>query len=249
MVFESFRPGESGECNSVSCGVGELLSRLGCLDKQLDGRFGTSGKEGLAEEAAKIVLGQLTRFLKRALYDGTPVELPVLIALDGRAAAGKSTLANELGILLSAPVFHMDDFYLTPDLKTAERLAEAGGNVDRERFLSDVLVKLRQGGAFSYRPLIPHEWIMGEARRVERCDLAIVEGAYTLHPSLRSFYLPELSFFVDVQPEEQMRRIEMRNGSEAAHMFRDRWIPLEEHYIEATAVADYCSTIIRPGRA
>ncbi|MBS7324987.1 MAG: (d)CMP kinase, partial [Angelakisella sp.] len=37
-----------------------------------------------------------------------------VIALDGRAAAGKSTLAAALAETLQAAVIHMDDFFLPP---------------------------------------------------------------------------------------------------------------------------------------
>ena len=36
----------------------------------------------------------------------------------------------------------MDDFFLRPQQRTKERLAEAGGNIDRERFLQEVAVLL-----------------------------------------------------------------------------------------------------------
>ena len=46
----------------------------------------------------------------------------------------------------------MDDFFLRPEQRTLKRLAEPGGNVDWERFLSEVLVPVRQGKAAVYRP-------------------------------------------------------------------------------------------------
>ena len=46
----------------------------------------------------------------------------------------------------------MDDFFLRPEQRTAQRLAQSGGNVDWERFQAEVLIPLRQGISFSYRP-------------------------------------------------------------------------------------------------
>ena len=46
-----------------------------------------------------------------------------LIAIDGRCASGKSTLAALLARILNAPVVHMDDFYTPHAQKTPERLA------------------------------------------------------------------------------------------------------------------------------
>ena len=62
---------------------------------------------------------------------------PFVIAIDGRAASGKSTLAEQLSTLLEADVIHMDDFFLQPYQRTPERLAEIGGNVDYERFAKE----------------------------------------------------------------------------------------------------------------
>ena len=51
----------------------------------------------------------------------------VVIAIDGRAGAGKTTFANELADLLCGEIVPMDHFFLPPELRTEERLAEAGG--------------------------------------------------------------------------------------------------------------------------
>ena len=46
----------------------------------------------------------------------------VIAAIDGRCGAGKSTLAAQLQAQLSCRVFHMDDFFLRPEQRTAARL-------------------------------------------------------------------------------------------------------------------------------
>ena len=52
-----------------------------------------------------------------------------VIAIDGMAASGKSTLAARLAEELDGCVIHMDDFFLPPELRTQERLSSPGGNV------------------------------------------------------------------------------------------------------------------------
>ena len=52
---------------------------------------------------------------------------PFLVAIDGRCAAGKTTLAGELQAALGCNVVHMDDFYLPFSRRTAERMARPGG--------------------------------------------------------------------------------------------------------------------------
>ena len=52
-----------------------------------------------------------------------------VIAIEGRCGSGKTTLADILSELFEATVIHMDDFFLPPSLRTAQRLNEAGGNI------------------------------------------------------------------------------------------------------------------------
>ena len=74
----------------------------------------------------------------------------ILVAIDGNCSAGKSTLGHEIAELLDANLFHMDDFYLTPELRTKTRMLEVGGNVDYMRFRVDII-------AVSYTHLRAHE--------------------------------------------------------------------------------------------
>lgn len=163
---------------------------------------------------------------------------PVLIAIDGRCAAGKSTLAAALQKRTGCPVISMDHFFLQPCQRTAERLAQPGENVDHERFRDEVLSPLLRGESFCYCPYNCHAGKMGAPIPVQAAPLVIIEGSYSCHPTLRSAY--DLRIFLTVNPDEQLRRIQRRNGPEAAKIFRDRWIPLEEKYFSAYAVAEHC---------
>lgn len=69
----------------------------------------------------------------------------ILVAIEGGSASGKTTLAALLGRIYDCQTFHMDDFFLRPEQRTAARLAEPGGNVDRERFFHEVLLPPVQG--------------------------------------------------------------------------------------------------------
>ena len=65
-----------------------------------------------------------------------------LLAIDGRCGSGKSTLAAHMAQVFGCPVFHMDDFFLPPELRTPERLAQPGENVHHERFLREAPFRL-----------------------------------------------------------------------------------------------------------
>ena len=165
--------------------------------------------------------------------------LPVLIAIDGRCAAGKTTLALELEKITGGSVFHMDHFFLRPEQRTEERLNTAGENVDHERFLSEVLLPLKSGEKIvRYRPFDCKSGALAEPLEVKVGDICFVEGSYSCHFELRELY--DLRVFLTVGKEEQMKRIVKRNGEKGAEAFRVRWIPLEERYFEECGVEDIC---------
>ena len=166
----------------------------------------------------------------------------ITVAIDGRCASGKTTLACEIAKRLDCNIFHMDDFFLRPEQRSAERLSKAGENVDHERFLSEVLIPLSRGEAFSYRPFDCHTMSLLQPIAVEPKRIAVVEGSYSCHPSLYDYY--DLRIFSDVSPEEQMKRITARNGKAGAERFASLWIPLEEKYFDFYDVANKCHMVL-----
>lgn len=165
-----------------------------------------------------------------------------VIAIDGRAASGKTTLARQLALILDADVVHMDDFFLPPELRTPERYAEPGGNVHYERFRREVLPRLKVAAPFAYRVFDCSTMEYGRMAEIRSAKWRIVEGAYSLHPEFGNY--ADLKVFYDIAPEEQMRRIELRNGKRGAQMFRERWIPLEELYIDGCAPRSRADLVI-----
>ena len=158
-------------------------------------------------------------------------ERTVIVAIDGHAASGKTTAADALSALYVCNVFHMDDYFLPFDLRTPQRLAEPGGNVDYERFRSEVL-----DGILSGKPFAHAAFDCGTGKFLPPVTktpkpLAIVEGSYAHHPHFGN--RSDLKIAVDITPEEQQKRILARNGPAMLRMFTDRWIPMEHRYFEA----------------
>ena len=168
-----------------------------------------------------------------------------IIAIDGRSAAGKTTLAGVLASGLGASVVHMDDFFLPLELRTPERLAEPGGNVHYERFESEVLPFLRTGEAFSYRRFDCSSMDYCTHRSIVLSGTIVVEGAYSLSPRFGRYW--DLSIFLDIDKEEQLERILKRGGPEKAEAFGARWIPMEEKYIAAFGIMDRADIVLDGG--
>ena len=171
----------------------------------------SEGYRAAEHPAYRVVSYRYVRAL--ALVAGLDLSCRQIIALDGRCASGKTTLAKDAAELFGASAVHMDDFYLPLALRTEERLGTPGGNVHYERFLTDVIPALRP---------------------------------YSCHPALGDYMT--LRAFSDIEPEEQQRRILLRNGEAGLRQFNARWIPLEEKYIAALRIRERAQ-IILPARA
>lgn len=153
----------------------------------------------------------------------------IVIAIDGNCTAGKTTLASVLEKEYDCNVFHMDDFFLRPEQRTAQRYAEPGGNVDYERFQEEVMVPLKNGSAFSYRPFSCKTFSLSDAVEVAPKALNIVEGTYCLHPYFGDVY--DLRLFLSIDPELQRERIYLRPQHLQERFFSD-WIPMEKLYFD-----------------
>jgi uridine kinase len=171
-----------------------------------------------------------------------PMQKRALIAIDGNSCAGKTTLASELGARLDANVFHMDDYFLQPHMRTQERLSQPGGNVDAERFFADVLLPASRGETAHVQKYDCHEDVLLPVISVLPKRVVVVEGAYSLHPLLSPHY--DLRVFYRIDPVLQAARILARNGAEALKVFQSRWIPLENKYFDELDILSICDLII-----
>lgn len=168
-------------------------------------------------------------------------ETPLVIAIDGRCAAGKTTLAARLKEEWNCNVIHMDHFFLQQEQRTEKRLKEPGGNVDYERFVKEVILPAKKGQVFSYRQFDCKSMDFVSEIEVNPSILTIVEGAYCCHPALWDFY--DIRLFLDVDKKEQARRIKCRNGEENLPVFLEHWIPLEEQYFSAYHIRERCDYV------
>lgn len=168
-----------------------------------------------------------------------------LAAIDGPCATGKSTLGARLSQLYGCPLFHTDDFFLPPERKTPERLAQPGGNVDYERFFAQVLSPLSHGEPVRYQPYRCHSGTLEAARTIPPAPLAVVEGVYSLRPEFQPLY--QVKCFLTAPWPVREARLLNRCGLDGLERFRTLWIPLEDQYFRAFSIADACDVHLETG--
>ncbi len=166
----------------------------------------------------------------------------ILIAIEGSSASGKSTLSALLETVYDCNILHMDDFFLQPHQRTEARLAEIGGNVDYERFADEVMMPLMSRQEVTYRPFDCSTFTLGEAITLPKKKLNIIEGAYSMHPTLAEHY--DFSVFLKIDPDTQRKRIEQRNSPFLQEKFFNIWIPMEKRYFLHSEIEKRCKLIL-----
>lgn len=165
----------------------------------------------------------------------------VIVAIDGPCTSGKTTLAAKLAEGYDCNVFHMDDFFLRPEQRTPERYAETGGNVDYERFMDEVLIPLKAGQAFTYRPFDCKTFTLSKPVSVVPKRLNIIEGSYSHHPYFGIPY--DLKVLLTITPELQQERILQRPVFLHKRFFEE-WIPMENNYFEGFDIQKKCDILL-----
>jgi len=187
------------------------------------------------KETMKTIREQIGALLKK--------QDSIIVAIDGSCTAGKSTLALALAGEYDCNLIHMDDFFLRPEQRTPERLAETGGNVDYERFLSEVLIPLKAGEAFSYRPYDCSTGSLKQEVAVMPKKITIIEGTYSQHPYFGTPY--DLTIFLKVSPDVRKKRI-LQRPAFLHRRFFEEWIPMEQRYFDGFAIETHADLSVTP---
>ncbi len=191
----------------------------------------------MKEQSVIQVKNEIDKLIKKNV-DGT-----LVIAIDGRSASGKTTLAESLLEYYDCNVFHMDDFFLQPSQRTEKRLAQIGGNVDYERFEQEVLSTVLKKERVMYRRYLCYKQTIAESETIPYKPLTIIEGAYSMHPYFKNPY--SLRIFMDIDSERQLEMIAKRNGVDMVDRFKTEWIPKENAYIEAFKIKEACDIYLK----
>lgn len=165
----------------------------------------------------------------------------VNVAIDGFCGAGKSTLAIFLQQIYNCNIIQMDHFFLPLQLRTSARLQEPGGNIDYDRFIQEVASGLRTNQSFQYRVFDCNEMSFGQVITVPHNRLNIIEGVYSTHPRFGDLY--DLKIFMQIDYNEQIRRILRRSGPDLLQRFIQEWIPMENRYFSDFQIPKQCDLV------
>ena len=151
-----------------------------------------------------------------------PAQRPVIIAVDGRSGAGKTTIAVELAALLrrhrTVSLFHLEDIYPGWD-------GLAGGV---ERYISSVLEPLHQGTSATWTAWDWEARNDGDFRTTAAAQVVLVEGVGSSHGRAAGFL--DAIIWVDAPQQARKQRALERDGDTYAP-FWDTWAEQEERLL------------------
>jgi len=185
-----------------------------------------------------IRLLPLIKMIDGLLLDGRST----IIALEGRAASGKTTAAELLSRIYDSQIISMDDFFLPPLKRTEQRLGSAGENIDYERFSSEVIASIKQGREFNYGVFDCSSMKITKEKHIKKSPLTIIEGVYSTTPFIEDIY--DIKVFFDIDKKDQLERLKKRSSNEIFEKFVNLWLVLEEKYYSSLKIKEKCDICI-----
>lgn len=160
-----------------------------------------------------------------------------LIAIDGRCASGKTTLAFQLQEHLNCDVIHIDDFFMPIQKRSENFMNIIGGNIEQDRFIKEIIYPLQKHEKITYKKFDCQRQSYVDQIEILNSKVIIVEGTYSF---LLVQGMIDISIFLTIDSTLQKERIIKRNGEERWKSFEDTWIPLEERYFETLNLSKDC---------
>lgn len=163
------------------------------------------------------------------------IPAPVIIAVDGRSGAGKTTLAVELAARLrvhhKVSLFHLEDIYPGWD-------GLADGIV---RYVTTVLAPLRRGERASWTSWDWETDDDGATRVTEPAEIVLIEGVGAAAAAARPF-LDAVVWAESPMAERRLRALARDGGS--YDPFWDRWAAQEEALLSVDNVPDHADVVV-----
>ena len=168
----------------------------------------------------------------------------VIVAIDGRCGAGKTTLAAALAERFRGTVFHLDDFYLSPQQRAKRIKKEGFANADLKRFENEVLKNISRKEPFSYFKYLPKSGTSEEVKVEVLTAVNIVEGSFCTDASLRAYF--DLKIFLTAGLEQRLERLLKRK--ENIEEYINKWIPYEENFFRKQGTESAADVVFDTGR-
>ncbi len=177
------------------------------------------------------------------LIDSVSRRRPLMVAIDGMSAAGKSTLATVVVAQLpDAELIRGDDFYRVMDDNERLGMSPEQGydhDFDWQRLRQQVLDPLRAGKPARFQR---YDWSTGQLGRwveARPAPVVIAEGVYISRPQLRDIF--DVVVWVDASADARAVRQSLRDDSPE---WVARWGAAERHYVAHHQPASTANLIV-----
>jgi len=171
-----------------------------------------------------------------ALSDLCKGQTRPIIAIDGPAGAGKTTLAHEIYLALSTKmsvqVIHMDDLYagwdkaLTEDLTKILRYL-----VDQHLGKSPATIQRYNWGTSSF----------GDSEVLPVADLLILEGVGSGDKEIQDNFAALI--WMEIDPADGLKRVINRDGEQVAEQM-EKWLTTQEKYFSQHSTREKADFIL-----
>lgn len=154
-----------------------------------------------------------------------------VIAIDGPAGSGKTTLAQHLAAVPPAQLVHMDDLYPGWDG------LEAAGDL-----VAGILSSLARGEIATYHR---YDWEAGayaEPHDVDPRGIVIIEGVGSVRREYRDLF-SVVVMVTEPDPDERLRRGLARDGEDALEQWRG-WMERERQLHERVSLRNVADVVI-----
>lgn len=177
----------------------------------------------------------------RSIQEKLPKDRPGIVAIDGRSANGKSTLAALINLEVPGSVLvHTDDIPSSAAWSGRDRYSPPESAIPSfydwvERVREKVLKPARAGQAVAYRPPSWTDWLREESAFIDvsaGCPLLIFEGVGAARRELTD--LLDVAVWVQSDTEKAETRGIIRDGGDMeAATFWKKWMAEEVPFLAA----------------